>query len=144
MENMNERSFYEKVTKDATAYQLRDNYNNGQMVTYSGKSDNVKISNILTGAYGGVGISMNIPDSANSSLSSSMTVKLLTGADNITVYGTYQHAKSSVSLSDSKSYSFDPSGLGGVVKFNSSSISNKYDGMSGVHLTYKYGDEVYD
>lgn len=43
-----------------------------------------------------------------------------------------------------KSYSFDPSGLGGVVKFNSSSISNKYDGISGVHLTYKYGDEVYD
>ncbi len=116
-------------------------YNNGQVVTYSGKSDNVKISDVLTGEHGGVGISMNIPNSVSSGLSNSITVKLLTGADTVTVYGTYQHAKSAVSLSESKSYSFDSSGLGGVLKFNSTSIRNKYDGMTGVRVVYHEGDE---
>ena len=47
-------------------------------------------------------------------------------------YATYQHATTNVSLATSKSYSFNSTGLGGVLKFNTSQISNYYDGMEGV------------
>ena len=64
-----------------------------------------------------------------------------TKASPFKVYGTYQHAKSSVSLSESQNYSFSSRGLGGVLKFNKDSIKNKYDGMTGVRGVYHEGDE---
>ena len=87
---------------------------------------------------------MNIPDTTYKNLKNSMMVKFLSGASPFKVYGTYQHAKSSVSLSESQNYSFSSQGLGGVLKFNKDSIKNKYDGMNGVSLSYTFGEEIYE
>lgn len=51
-----------------------------------------------------------------------------------TVYGSYQHAVSSVTLNQSKDYTISSSGFGGVINF-SSSVSGYYDGMTGVNLS---------
>lgn len=117
-------------------------YNDGQIVNYSASSNNInKVSGVRNG-QGGVGISMNIPNSAYKNLKNSMMVKFLSGASPFKVSGTYQHAKSSVSLSESKDYSFGSDGLGGVLKFNNLAIRNKYDGMRGVSLSYTFGEEI--
>ena len=50
------------------------------------------------------------------------------------VYGSYQHAKSSISLANSMKYSISLSGYGNVFLFNNTSISNHYDGMGGVNI----------
>lgn len=50
-----------------------------------------------------------------------------------TVYGTYQHAVSSVTLNQSKDYTISSFGLGKVLDF-SSSVKDKYDRMTGVDL----------
>ena len=46
------------------------------------------------------------------------------------VYASYQHAKSSVSQADSKSFSISSSGLGNVFYFSSLNIRNKYDTLN--------------
>lgn len=51
-----------------------------------------------------------------------------------TIYGTYQHAQRSLSLADSKKYSISSLGLGSVLKFASTTISDKYDKMNGVSI----------
>lgn len=73
----------------------------------------------------------NLP---KTSLSNSMAITLLVGALPFTVYGTYQHATSDLTLSQSQNYTFSSSGLGGVLKF-ANSVSSKYDGMKGVSAT---------
>lgn len=50
-----------------------------------------------------------------------------------TIYGTYQHATSSVTLNQSKDYTISSSGLRNVLDF-SSSVRDKYDKMTGVDL----------
>ena len=50
-----------------------------------------------------------------------------------TVYGSYQHATTHVSLNQSKNYTISSSGLGGVIKF-AGSLNNYYDGMPGVSI----------
>lgn len=50
-----------------------------------------------------------------------------------TIYGSYQHAKHSTTLTESKNYTLFSSGLGRVVNFDSS-VKDKYDGMGGVDL----------
>ncbi len=52
------------------------------------------------------------------------------------VYGSYQHAKKTVSLANSRKYTFASSGYGGVFKFDSS-VSSYYDAMGGVVATIK-------
>lgn len=51
-----------------------------------------------------------------------------------TVYASYQHATSSISLTNSKKYTISRSGYGGVFLFNSS-VSNYYDAMGGVDIS---------
>lgn len=51
-----------------------------------------------------------------------------------TIYGTYQHAVSSITLNQSKDYIISSAGLGNVLDF-SSSVKDKYDRMTGVDLT---------
>ena len=48
-----------------------------------------------------------------------------------TIYVSYQHAKKSISLANSRKYSFSASGYGGVYNF-SFDVSSYYDGMGGV------------
>lgn len=50
------------------------------------------------------------------------------------IYASYQHAKSSISLANSKNYTISDQGYGGVFKF-SGTASNVYDQMRGVSLT---------
>lgn len=51
-----------------------------------------------------------------------------------TVYAGYQHAKKSISLANSRRYSFAASGYGGVFRFEES-VLDYYDAMAGVKLT---------
>lgn len=51
-----------------------------------------------------------------------------------TVYVSYQHAKKSISLSNSRKYSFNAGGYGNVFLFESS-VSSYYDAMGGVKVT---------
>lgn len=87
-------------------------------------------NNMVTGSQG-VGISMNLVDSGN------YFVLLLTIYSNntpTTVYATYQHAITNISLTTSKSYTFvtNPSnGLGGVINH---SYPSYFDDMLGVTL----------
>ena len=50
-----------------------------------------------------------------------------------TIFATYQHAISSISLNDSVNYTISPNGLGRVLLFNNV-ISKKYDQMPGVNI----------
>lgn len=50
------------------------------------------------------------------------------------VYGSYQHATSSVTLSQSKNYSFHINGYGNVFLFNTAKAKDAYDGMGGVSM----------
>ena len=52
------------------------------------------------------------------------------------VYASYQHAKKSISLANSRKYTFASSGYGGVFRFDSS-VSSYYDAMGGVVATLK-------
>lgn len=49
------------------------------------------------------------------------------------VYASYQHAKNSVSLAESRRYSFGKSGYGNVFVFDSA-IASRYDGMQGLNV----------
>ena len=51
-----------------------------------------------------------------------------------TVYGTYQHAKSTVSLEESKTYVIGAGGYGNVVVFGSN-VASRYDQMPGVDIS---------
>lgn len=78
----------------------------------------------------GFGVSIELPKSGNNVvISQSFTTT--TGG---TIYASYQHAISNLSLSDSKKYSIGKNGYGNVFIFDSS-IRNKYDGMSGVNIS---------
>lgn len=108
----------------------------GNIINYNSSSENTKIvSSGLSQGQGGVGISMNIVDSVNSSLQNSITVTFISGANPFTAYGSYQHAQSNVTLAQSKDYSINSSGLGGVINF-SSSVRGRYDAMQGVNRTW--------
>lgn len=111
-----------------SAYQQAD----GQTVTYSMGGSNFKSTNQ------GCGISMNIVDSVSGSLSNSMSVTVINNSSIYTAYGTYQHAQSNVTLDQSKNYSINANGLGGVLDF-ASSVRGNYDGMQGVSQTARVG-----
>lgn len=83
----------------------------------------------------GVGISMNLMDDATS-FNCSLHATINNTSNIIPVYGTYQHAKTNVTLATSQSYTLSSSGLGGVLAFNTSTIKNYYDGMGGVYLNH--------
>lgn len=106
-------------------------------------SSNVVKTPIISGT-GGYGVSMNIPDSASSSLTHHLTVvynfveESLTNSKYFIVEGTYQHATSSVSLSDSTDYTFGATGMGGVLVFDSTTVKNKYDNTAGLHVQFQF------
>ena len=78
----------------------------------------------------GFGSVLKLPkDGANIVVSTTFYV---TG--NGTVYGSYQHAKSSLSLNNAKSFSISFSGLGNAFYFSNMNIRSKYDAMQGVSI----------
>lgn len=111
----------------------------GKEIKYSQNGDNVRQPGSFL-SYRGIGVSMNIVDSVSSSLSNTMAITILNRNDKTTVYGTYQHATSKVTLAQSKDYDITAGGLGNVLKF-SSSVASKYDGMQGVSAEAKWSFE---
>ena len=51
------------------------------------------------------------------------------------IYGAYEHAVTNVSLEESQNYTMSLGGLGELFDYPFET-SQKYDGMSGVHLYY--------
>lgn len=107
-------------------------YKNGSTGTidYSNNGTNmVKASN-------GFGISMNLVDDANTY---ECTIEAIVTATTewATVYGSYQHAATNVTLAQSKSYTISHNGYGKVINF-ATAVQNDYDGMQGVSIALDY------
>ena len=83
----------------------------------------------------GFGISMNIVNSNITALQLTVECDVKATSNYPAVYGSYQHAVQSLSLADSQNYTLSGEGLGNVFVFPYS-ISQKYDGMSGVYVQY--------
>lgn len=102
----------------------------GKIIEYNPGNGNYKI------ASNGLGISMNIVDALKNSLEINLYVYGDIKSNAIpTMYATYQHATSGVTLAQSQDYTFSSSGLGGVLLYNSATIRDRYDGMQGVHVS---------
>ena len=97
----------------------------GTSITYSGGSISPSATKKPGNGYGAV---LKLPNGGNSIVAS--TTFTLSGSGR--VYGSYQHAKSSISLANANSYTIGNGGLGNVFKF-SAAIASKYDQMSGVY-----------
>lgn len=89
------------------------------------------------GLSNGAGVSMNLVDGSITAYELAITADLsaTTGNSQAHAYVSYQHSQSDLTRAQSMGYTLDASGLGNVVLFSNSTIRNKYDGMSGVHLT---------
>ena len=84
----------------------------------------------------GFGISMNIVNDADlDSLVMTIDCDITPVEDYTYVFGAYEHAVTNVSLTESQSYKFSAGGLGEIFDYPFET-SQKYDGMSGVHLYY--------
>ena len=89
----------------------------------------------------GFGVSMNLYDAAVSKITCTVTGIFGSGKDPFTVYGTYQHATSTLSLSDSQKYTIAAGGMGNVLSFTSSSVKAKYDNTQGLSVTGSLYDQ---
>lgn len=112
------------------AYYVGTAYTN---ISYNSSSPGYK------SATNGAGFSMNLKDDSNiTSFDMYLTADLVISDYNSStahVYTTYQHAITNLSRATSMSYTFNALGLGDVVYYNNTSISQKYDDMDGIHLT---------
>lgn len=97
----------------------------GRSITYNYSSNNFKYTN------SGVGVSVDLNDNVQSSLSVILDVSFVTTQDPFQVYGTYQHAVKNISLNNSKKYTIESGGMGNVLKFNSG-YASYYDNTGGV------------
>lgn len=79
----------------------------------------------------GVGISMNLAD-AGSGFSNYLFFNGYYSNINTTIYASYQHAQSAVTVADSKVYNLSANGLGGVINFTNATTRSKYDAMLGI------------
>ena len=97
--------------------------NNG-VITYVNNSPASEIKR----TNNGFGVSVKLPTGNNAiSVTQIFTVKK-TG----TVYASYQHAVTNMTLAQSKSYTLSNAGLGNVIYYSPWSLANNYDGMGGV------------
>ena len=81
----------------------------------------------------GFGVSMNLSDTAKTSLKMEVYANFGTAADGFTVYGSYQHATDDITLNKSHKYSISSSGMGGVFKFNWL-VKDSYDNTPGLSV----------
>lgn len=111
---------------DANGYQSAFSPRNSQYYSYGGANMNIQNN--------GVGISMNLFNNGTDIDNALYIDGNLSGP--YAFNGSFQHCTaSSISLADSKNYTFSSSGLGGVIKFGNTTIANKYDGMQGVDIS---------
>lgn len=94
---------------------------------YYGGNISLPIENNLKS--NGFSSTFKIPNTSKT-ISISQTYKVSKGGR---LYVSYQHAKNSVSLSESRKYEISKSGYGNVFKFDSS-VMSKYDAMQGLNV----------
>lgn len=111
---------------DQTAYSYDEGVNTTEY-SYNGSNMNIQSN--------GVGISQNLYDySSLYGLTNRIVVEGKVLSDHIGRYGSYQHATQTVTLAQSKNYTFG-NGMGEVFLFNSG-IGSYYDNMQGVSNAY--------
>ena len=98
-------------------------------ITYSWNGTNINNQN------NGFGISMNIVNSNITALQLIAECDVEATIDHPELFASYQHAINNLTLAQSQNYTLGGSGLGGVFVYPYN-ISQKYDGMSGLILTY--------
>lgn len=84
----------------------------------------------------GFGISMNLVDAA-SDFQLEIESVVISTSKWATVYASYQHAASNVTLAQSKAYNISHNGYGEVINF-ATAVENYYDGMQGVSIALGY------
>lgn len=84
----------------------------------------------------GFGISMNLVNDA-SYFETDISADIKASNSNATVYGTYQHAVTNVTLEQSHSYNISHNGFGSVLNF-ATGVRGYYDGMQGVYVELGY------
>lgn len=87
-------------------------------------------TNYLQSFSNGFGTSFLLPSGTISDLTQSIDF-FYNGRGRI--YGSYQHAQKSISLTNSKKYTISHTGYGNVIEFDSN-IKSYYDAMSGVYI----------
>ena len=108
-------------------YKLNGEY---QRISYAWNGTNIKRFDEQ-----GFGISMNIVNDNITELQLSVDCDITPTVNSPAVYGSYQHAVSSVTLAQSQNYTLGVEGLGRVFVYPYS-ISQKYDGMTGLTIQY--------
>ena len=99
-------------------------------VEYSYNGNNMKLSS------NGFGISMNLVD-AGTGFTCVIEAIATATSQWATVYGSYQHAMTAVTLAKSKSYTISHNGYGKVINF-ATAVQNDYDNMQGVSISLDY------
>ena len=99
-------------------------------VNYSYQGTNMVLSS------NGFGISMNLVDAA-SGFTCEIEAIVTATTKWATVYGSYQHAMTAVTLAKSKSYTISHNGYGKVINF-ATAVQNDYDNMQGVSISLGY------
>ena len=84
----------------------------------------------------GFGISMNLVNDA-SYFETDISADIKASNSNATVYGTYQHAVTDVTLEQSHSYNISHNGFGSVLNF-ATGVRGYYDRMQGVYVELGY------
>lgn len=100
------------------------------VVNYSYQGTNMVLSS------NGFGISMNLVDAA-SGFTCEIEAVVKATTKWATVYGSYQHAMTAVTLAKSKSYTISHNGYGKVINF-ATAVQNDYDNMQGVSISLGY------
>lgn len=95
-------------------------------ISYSPNGTNIRK------ASNGFGISMNLVNSA-AYFETDISADIRTSSSDAIAYGTYQHAVTDVTLSESQSYTISHNGLGGVLNF-ATGVNGYYDRMAGVYV----------
>lgn len=99
----------------------------GSKVSYAGGSTYPSAEKVVSNGFGSV---LLLPANGRDIVASSTFIVSGSG----TVFGSYQHAKSAISLNNAKSFSISYSGLGNVFYFSNMNIRAKYDAMQGVSI----------
>lgn len=84
----------------------------------------------------GFGISMNLVDAATA-IECEIEAIVTSTSKWATVYASYQHAATNVTLAQSKAYNISHNGYGEVINF-ATAVENYYDGMQGVSIALGY------
>lgn len=110
--------------------QIYGSNNNYSEISYSYNGTN------MVNQSNGFGISMNLVDAATE-FQLDIEAIVVSTSKWATVYASYQHAASNVTLAQSKAYNISHNGYGEVINF-ATAVENYYDGMQGVSIALGY------